>query len=141
MEHHFKKLSYDVIRHIISYTYNIQDKNLLKDIKNYKETKTKIFENYTNFWIDDINFIEPEDKYWLLYDLIEYSNLYTPTNEGYVDNFYNLFFRIPLLKTKREVDKYIIKLEKKRILTQINIFWGLFTNEEREDLVGKIYIL
>ena len=50
---------------------------------------------------------------------------------GFVKSFYNIFRRCLFLKKIKDIEKYVSKLEKKPTNTQINIFWGLFTPEER----------
>ena len=46
------KLPIDIIQYIIPYTYNLQNKKLLDDIVNYKNTRTKIDEIYYDYWIN-----------------------------------------------------------------------------------------
>ena len=40
------KLPTDIINHIIPYTYNLQNKDILSDIKNYVESKNEVFQSY-----------------------------------------------------------------------------------------------
>ena len=58
---------------------------------------------------------------------------------GYVDNFYNIFKRNIYLQTNESIDKYINILEKKNVKTQINIFLGLLTIDERNDVIQQFY--
>jgi hypothetical protein len=59
-----KRLPVDIILQIIPYTYNLQNKNLLNDIINYKEMRNLLLELYYKYWIIDGQQIdEPnEDK-------------------------------------------------------------------------------
>lgn len=127
------KLPQDVIDIIIPYTYRLQNKELLDDIKNYKEIKTELFHIYYKFWILYVEDKEPEDKNWLINDLIAYSNDYRPTMYGYTNSFYDIFHRNLQLKSNQDVDKYIINLENKQANSQINIVLGLLTPKERSD--------
>lgn len=58
---------------------------------------------------------------------------------GYIDNFYNIFKRNISLQTIDAIDKYVDKLDKKKVNTQINIFLGLLTIHERNELVFEFY--
>lgn len=110
-----QKLPDDIILRIIPYTYNLQNKNLLDDIKNYKETKTRLFELYHQYWIIDGESEDPdEDKDWLINDIFAYANNYKATMYGYVEKFYQIFKRNIFLQSNEEVDKYLYYLTNKK---------------------------
>jgi len=129
------KLPVDIIRHhIIPYTYNTQNKKLLDDIKNYYDTKQAILVLYDEYWKKNLHDPDYSDFYaneWLINDIFAYSNNYYAGMYGFVKSFYNIFRRFLFLKKIKDIEKYVSKLEKKPVNTQINIFWGLFTPEER----------
>ena len=137
MQNLIQKLPIDIIQYIIPYTYNLQDKILLDDIVNYKNTRTKIDEIYYHCWIILVESEEPNDKYWLINDIFAYVNDYKPTMNGYVEKFYKIFYRNPRLHNINEVNKYVEKLERQEVITQINVFWGLLTSAERNDIIIK----
>jgi hypothetical protein len=140
MDDFIKRLPTDIILQIIPYTYNLQNKNLLNDIVNYKETRTLLLELYHKYWIIDAQMLDPEeDKNWLINDIFAYANNYKATMFGYVDNFYNIFKRNISLQTIEAIDKYVNKLEEKDVQRQINIFLGLLTMNERNDLITAFY--
>jgi hypothetical protein len=122
------KLPIDIIRYIIPFTYNIQNKILLNDICNYSKTKTQVFAMYYSFWTNEDN----EDKAWLANDIFSYANLDKASMFGYTDNFYNLLYRNPNYKT---ID-IINYLEKAPVEVQINIFWGLLNSAERYEIIA-----
>ena len=129
-------LPLDIVRYIIPYTYQTQDKKLLNDIVDYKKSKTIIFKLYYEYWI--VNYYQavgPQDKEWLINDLFGYANNNQALMSGYTDDFYKLFSRNRRLSTKKKIDKYIEILETKKIDTQINIFWGLLLPEERNHMI------
>jgi len=131
------RLPESIFMNIISYTYQVQDKKLIEDIKHNYESKKDIYELYRNIWIVEMNEVEPEDKEWLINDLYRYANDDIATMLGHVVKFYNIFFRNKYLKTVKDINKYIIKLEEeKNIIKEINIFWGLFTIEERNEFIS-----
>ena len=129
------KLPDDVINCIIPYTYELQTPNLLRDIENYKKTKDKITKLYYNYWIIFIEDTEPEDKYWLINDIIAYANNYKATMYGYIDVFYSIFQRNLKLQSYEDVNNFLDILETKNVDTQINIIWGLLTPKERNDII------
>jgi hypothetical protein len=130
------KLPRDIVLQIIPYTYQLQNKNLLNDIINYKKAKTVLHELYYKYWIIDLQSIDPDEhKYWLINDIFAYANNYNATMYGYLDIFYNIFKRNMFLKTNEDIDTYVSNLEKKDVSSQINIFLGLLTIEERNDII------
>jgi len=136
MDDFIKRLPTDIILQIIPYTYNLQNKNLLNDIINYKESKSLLLDLYHNYWIIYAQSQDPEeDKNWLINDIFAYANNYNATMFGYVDKFYSIFKRNNSLQTVDSIDKYIKNLEEKKVKTQINIFLGLLNINERNDLV------
>ena len=129
------KLPFDIVQHyIIPYTYSTQNKKLMDDIKNYYDTKHAILVLYEESWKQELDNPDISDYHaneWLINDIFAYSNNYYPAAYGFVKSFYNIFRRCMLLKKIKDIEKYVSRLEKKQVNTQINIFWGLFTPEER----------
>lgn len=128
------KLPRDIVRHIIPYTYDTQNKKLLDDIKNYYDTKHAILVLYEESWQEESDNPDISDYHaneWLINDLFAYSNNYYAGIYGFVKSFYNIFRRCLFLKKIKDINKYVSILQKKPVNTQINIFWGLFTPEER----------
>lgn len=137
MQEFIQKLPVDIVRHIIPYTYNTQNKTLLNDIVNYTQTKTLLVELYYNFWILEWQSIDPEEHLnWLINDIFAYANNFNPLMHGYIDKFYNIFYRNISLKSKEDVDKYVRHLEENPVPTQINIFLGLLTEKERTTVIA-----
>jgi len=134
----FNKLPKELIYIILSYTYQPQSKNLTEDIINFNESKQILLQIYNNYWIFDCQQNKPADKEWIINDLYRYSNKNIPTMNGYIDEFYELFFRKFNTLTKEQVNKYITILDNKSLDTQINIFWGLFNLKERNEFI-KIF--
>ena len=118
------KLPIDMIRYIIPFTYNIQNKMLLDDICNYSKTKIQVFDLYFGIWTN-------EDKDWISNDIFLYANLNKASMFGYTDNFYNILYRNPNYKT---ID-IISYLDNAPVNSQINIFWGLLKSNERYEII------
>ena len=136
MDFKFSDLPIDIINYILPYTYLVQPKELLDDIQSYYGTKECIEKIYFNTFYDDFFKDDKVDKCWLINDLFAFANDYNPTMFGFVDSFYDIFSRNIMLK--RDIEKiklFICRLENEKIEIQINIFWGLFTPEERNDFV------
>ena len=133
------KLPRDIVLRIIPYTYQLQNKRLLDDIINYKEAKTFLLDLYYKYWIIDFQSVDPDEhKYWLINDIYAYANNYKASMFGYVNNFYGIFKRNRYLKTNEDIDTYVSNLEKKDVSSQINVFLGLLTIEERNDIILKL---
>jgi hypothetical protein len=136
------RLPKDIVLHIIPYTYQLQNKNLLEDIVNFTESRKILFELYHKYWIIGMQYHDPnEDKYWLINDIHAYANNYKATMYGYLDKFYNIFKRNKYLKTNEDIDNYVSNLEKKDVSSQINVFLGLLTIKERNNIIIEAPIL
>ena len=136
MQKYISKLPEHIIDYIIPYTYQLQNKLLLEDIQNYTKTKDRILQLYYDLWINYMDDVVPEDKYWIINDIIAYVNEDRATMCGYVNNFYTVFLRNLSLKTNGDVLNYIENLELLSVNTQINILWGLLLPTEREDIIN-----
>jgi hypothetical protein len=129
------KLPNEIQDKIISYTYKFQNKKLIEDIINYNITKKIILEKYYQYWINKIGDLEPEDKYWLVNDIILYLNKNEENNTCYVDNYYHFFRRNYSLNDKKQINNYIFNFYKESANKQVNIFWGLLTPNERIEFI------
>jgi hypothetical protein len=137
MNKFIQKLPLDIVLQIIPYTYNLQDKILLNDIVNYNESKKILQELYYNFWIIEAQSLDPEeDKNWLINDIFGYANNNNALMFGYVEKFYNIFLRNIFLRSNEDIERYVQYLENKEVKSQINIFLGLLTIKERNDIVS-----
>jgi hypothetical protein len=140
MNENIRKLPDDVISMIISYSYMPQPKSLMDDIRNFKESKTHLLERYYYFWSVKMQSPDPQEyRYWLINDLFSYANHAHPSMFGYVETFYTIFHRNVSLFTKPQVDHYVNRLEKKDVISQINILLGLFTVDERKNMICNIF--
>jgi len=136
MDKFISRLPTDIVLRIIPYTYKIQNKNLLMDITNYYATKKVLYTLYHDLWIIERQSPDPnDDKNWLINDILGYTNNDIATMWGYTDHFYNIFKRNKYLQSNEEIDKYVHNLRQKDVSIQINIFLGLFTIKEREDII------
>jgi len=129
-----RRLPDDLIIRIIPYTYSFQPKELIHDINSYFYGKKMVTTIYCGMWFD--SYEDNNDKYWLINDLFAFANDYNPTMFGYKKSFYNIFSRNIMLKNNEsKINNYVIRLEDSEVNKQINIFWGLFTPEERSDFM------
>lgn len=129
MIHFIKKLPIDIIQKIISYTYNIQNKILLEDIKNYNKTKTLLLNYYYDYWIKYALDVDPEDKYWLVNNLFEY------LNNNLSLEFTDIVKRNIFLTNIKKIIQFVQYFEKKNLSTKINILLGLLIPNERNDFI------
>jgi hypothetical protein len=141
MDNIFKILNFlpmEIIYMILPYTYALQSNLLTNDIKNFYTTRITVQKLYHYKYVVILGEVEPSNKDWLINDLFGFSNQSIPLMNGYVDSFLNLFLRNISLKTNEEVLGYIQKTETKELNTQINIFWGLFSIEERNAFLNRV---
>ena len=126
-------LPLDIINMIIPYTYNLQNKTMLEDIQNYQESKAQIHKLYYKSWMVYVNSIDPEDKEWILKNLFRYANNYDlPTAD-----FYKIFLKSNLCIATRPN----ANLSKLSVDSQINIYWGLLTQIERDQMINAYMVV
>jgi hypothetical protein len=158
-----KFLPENIKDHILSYHCRPQPNYLLTDITNFVESKKeleRIYYDYFCNYMAEFN-LPLEDKYWIINDLIRFLNQNVPTMLYYHDSFYEVFERNTYLFTRKRkslisrlssciishnqvkrkiIDRYIKILDDKDIMTQINIFWGLMTWHERNEMVELAFL-
>jgi hypothetical protein len=136
----------EIERLIISYTYQLQNKDLLYDVQNYYTTKTYINKFYYDHEINCIKKYNPHelgaelmllDKFWLMNDIIRFFNNYQSTRDGYIEGFLNLFRCNPMLKTNLQIENYFsqIILKKNNKIAQVNLMWGLLRHDDRDAFI------
>tara|TARA_Y100000590_G_C15589072_1_gene965298 strand:+ start:52 stop:510 length:459 start_codon:yes stop_codon:yes gene_type:complete len=139
-----KRLPTDVVNKIIPYTYEVQSPELLADIRNYSNTMKVIRDIYRKEWLEDGDlcncsgcFISTEDIDWLINDIFGYANNGFPTGIVYVDEFCDFWLRYKKMNTYNQVYTYMTTFERKPVVTQINMFWGIMRPEERILFVNR----
>lgn len=138
-----KKLPIELIYHIQKYSYNIQNDDLLVDLRHFHTTKELLYTYYFNYWLRIDS--ESDFKYYIISHLIGFAcNSNTSTLMfGFNDQFYNIFFKNFSLNNEKQVDKYLVYFDKCRQDSQINILWGLFNISQRNEFMKSqnIYLL
>ncbi len=125
----------DLAKMILSYTQLLQPTLLKEDIASYYKRKAQFTEIYYKRWTTDEDVND-----WLSNDIVSYSNDFQGTMFGLVPKMLRKWRRLFLFRDKDE--QYIIDainhfLYKKNLSNsrQINTFLGIFTPEERDDLI------
>jgi hypothetical protein len=113
------KLPVHIVHHILSYSYNVQSKKLLSDIKNYYATKQLLFESQPHTFI--------------LHDLHYFINWF---QADYVYSYYSTFLRHYMISSIASVLQYIDMMQRFPLQTQINIIWGLMRPDERNEFLS-----
>lgn len=158
-----KLLPQNIKDHILSYHCRPQPNYLLLDIQSFVDSKKeleRIYYDYFQNYMIEFN-LPLEDKYWIINDLIRFLNQNVPTMICYHDLFYEVFERNIYLFTKKKtslinrlssciisqhqikrkiIDRYIKILDDKDIMTQINLYWGVMTPQERNDMVELSFL-
>ena len=130
-----QKLPEDIINRIIPYTYSPKSQTLLHDIRNYHNTMQLVKTIYFKHWVIMKYYSEIESKWELINDIERYANLNTPTIISFTDNFRHIWFRNFILNNNNEFFNFILDFELKPVQTQINMFWGILTPNERNDFI------
>lgn len=137
-------LSNDIIHKIISYTYSIQNKELLNDIKSFHNTKLEIKNKYMIKY----------NSLFTRYNWYEYNNLYKSyifclVDELYIymktkinsKNIYNYILERSFKnRTFEKAKMYLNKIGLLEQETQLNILWGILKPNERKLFITKMDI-
>ena len=137
-EFHLEKgLPMEIIQIILQYTYCPQPSNLLGDVKSYLYSLNEIKDQYFNYWHE----IEPgEDLNWLENDIIRYANSNRPTILGPHLKMQDILDRSFMNLKLKGLPIYNNEIKRLQIKTMINIFWGLFTVEERQEFFLQFFL-
>ena len=84
------RLPEEIRQQIIPYTYNIQNPQLLDDIRNFISSRNRLLLIYNQRWVTELGEEEPEDKWWIINDIIRFANKNKSSMYGYIDSFYNM---------------------------------------------------
>jgi hypothetical protein len=134
----FSTLPIEIIHHIISYTYSLQNKELLEDIKSFSISKKILIDTYYTRLVINNYLHDGEHLIWLVNDMYYFSN--SLSSSGYMPPFYYLFHRHCLLRTRLDVDVFIDILEKRMYSSQVNVLLGLFTPMERDTFIARVLV-
>jgi hypothetical protein len=142
-----QKLPQSIQHHILSYTYNVQPKIVLDDIKSYFLTKCRIHYFYYYTLKLSMYLRQPEEfnwLHWLESDIILYTKTYMyPSLFGYTNYFHEIFYRHFNYCNRpieyMDVYKIVIALRDKSPATLINVMWGLYTHRERIQFIKIMY--
>ena len=134
------KLPEEIKQHILSYSIHPQPPHLCEDIRNFHFTLNRLYDLYYRIYIVDFHEDEPEDKYWIINDLLGYMNGYYPMNTGFIERFYEIIRRSFIYNNVTTVQQFIQYLNSNHdIFRQIHIIWGLFTPEERNYFIYNAF--
>ena len=128
---HCKKgLPMELIHIILRYTYCPQPQILLDDIISFTRILPIILKAYYIYW----NILEPGEYInWLENDIVRYANSGRPTNLGPHPKMQDILGRSFMHLKLKGLPIYNNKILHPK--TSINIFWGLFTVKERDELI------
>jgi hypothetical protein len=130
-------LPIELAKMILSYTHLLQPPNLTKDIEHFFATRKEIRDIYLRKYENNLH----EDAYdWLSNDIIYFANDFYGTSYGLIPGMITKWRRLFLLKDLNlifvsHIVNCFIK-NKNANSIQINTFWGLFTPEERENMIS-----
>ena len=131
-----KKLPEELLNYIKFLTFKPQNKNLLLDIENYVLTNKYLRNMYYMRIIVHNNLKSPKDLEWLSNDIYAFLNKNQALMDGYIDEFYEIFKRKSNLKTKKQIEKFLYKMNKQTVSFEINIFLGIINKYERIKLIN-----
>ena len=128
------KLPKELLFKILSYTYEIQDKSMLEDIRNFHKSRQIINAIYVEKWGHSIN---EHHMDWIINDIFIFMNNNIPTMFGSCAKCKAIITRNPFVKNE---EKYILYTEIKHVDSQINIFLGLLTSKERNEFISQDFL-
>lgn len=146
LEENWKKLPQELHRHVLSYTYSPQPKDLLDDIRSFHTSLYVIKEIYrcnkTIFAGDDNAPTWVED--WIINDLYGWLNDDMAVMYGFREKFVNLIQRNPYyaLFTRWTTEEIILLLGMKSGESELRIFWGLLNpNQRQKFILDRLYVV
>ena len=136
-----KCLPGEVLSHIITFSYNVQSKILLEDIKDFRESKLimeMLYFNHFQVLYSNLNVTDYID--WFANDVLCFAYEGLATVNGYAAKFNSKLRRVLKYKSDTQFVKFIYKLSMSSTSRkQINTFWGIFTPDERIEFKNYAY--
>ena len=111
-----------------------QSKILLQDIRDFYESKQTIDAMYSEKWS---RFVNEDPRDWIINDIFIFMNDNIPTMFGYCKKCQDIINRNLFVKN---VDNFILHSEIKHVDSQINIFLGLLTVQERKEFISQNFL-
>ena len=121
----------ELVYKISTYILKPQSTELMYDIRHFFISKEEGMKIYSERYKDEPN----EIINWFVNDIGFYMNEYIPSMYGFIDKYYNIFFRLFKMKSKKEIVYFIFKMIKLNSETELNIRWGILTPKEREEML------
>jgi len=121
----------ELVYKISTYILKPQSTELMYDIRHFFISKEEGMKIYSERYKDEPN----EIINWFVNDIGFYMNEYIPSMYGFIDKYYNIFFRLFKMKSKKEIVYFIFKMNKLNSETELNIRWGILTPKEREEML------
>ena len=131
-------LPFELFEMIRRMTYQPQPKILLDDIKNYHETKKIIDNYYYNKYEDELEGYPKADRNWLANDICCYLNNNVAMMLSIEDKYINTMRRFigNNSKPNQELSDMIKWYSNLDSNSEINMYWGLMTSEERDEMIS-----
>ena len=139
------KLPKELQQHILEYTYKPQSREILNDIIHFQFSYHFILVWYNNYYQRNhqiqtrARYHDSEiNKQILIYDLFEYFNNQFPLRiMNYTEKISQIWKRFPKINSEDQFQQMFETFLSKEITTQIRIFWGILTIEERNDFISN----
>lgn len=140
-----KHIPIEIIHIILIYLRNPQEPKLLEDILNFSTTIKIITDLHYDKWITNFKYNPGIDTMWLENNILLYANNNYPTRFEIQPKFKEIIERFVIKQNNNNTynqysNNYYQKYSysnKITLKTRINILWGLFTIEERNDFIAN----
>jgi hypothetical protein len=140
----WRKLPSEIFDIILSYSYSPQPRELMEDIRHYYKSRNIIFrlylQKYSRYLIErerPYYYYLKETNYWLIHDIFVYSTNNNILLEDYDSKVFTIWKRNPFLNTEDKIIHFVYFLDLFPKSRQINLFWGIFTIEERDEFMSR----
>ena len=124
-------LPLELVFKISTYILRPQSKELMYDLRHFHISKEKGMKIYTDRFYEEPEVIIS----WFVNDICSYTNSYFPSMYGFLEKYYDIFFRFPKMKSKQDIITFSFKMCYLDLETELNIRWGILTPKERDEML------
>ena len=121
----------ELVYKISTYILRPQSKELTYDLRHFHISKEKGIKIYTDRFYEEPELIIS----WFVNDICCYTNSYFPSMYGFLEKYYDIFFRFPKMKSKQDIITFSFKMCSLDLETELNIRWGILTPQERDEML------